>query len=110
MSKTHSYIEIASDKDFIEAYEKYASKPIVMDFSAKWCGPCLAIAPVLEKLASSTPEVKFFKIDIDGASGTANSYDVSAVPYFVFVQNGKTVHSFTGASEAKLKEGLKLFQ
>lgn len=102
------YIEINTDKEFDAAFQKYKSQPIVIDFSAAWCGPCKAIAPLFKKLSESTPDVKFFKVDIDGASKTADNYEVNSVPFFAFVKGGEVVATFSGASESKLREGIKL--
>ena len=70
----------------------------VVDFTAEWCGPCKALAPVLEELASEyAGKVSFFKLDVDRNQPVAQKYMVRSVPTLVFFKNGKIVDSLIGA-------------
>ena len=64
----------------------------VLYFTATWCPPCKAIAPVFEKLSGQHPNTTFLKIDIDQFSDAAAEYNIRSVPTFIFV-NGRTILS-----------------
>lgn len=64
---------------------------VVVDFYADWCPPCRAIAPIFSKLAdehSSKGHLAFAKVNVDHVNNVAGRYSVSAMPTFVFLQNG----------------------
>ena len=65
---------------------------VAVDFHATWCGPCHAIAPMYSKLASSLTipgQLQFLRVDVDAVPSVAAQYDVTAMPTFLFFQNGK---------------------
>ncbi|KAI8949208.1 thioredoxin-like protein [Xylaria longipes] len=64
---------------------------VVVDFYADWCPPCRAIAPIFSKLAddhSSNGQLAFAKVNVDHVNNIAKQYNVTAMPTFVFFQNG----------------------
>lgn len=61
----------------------------VLDFHATWCGPCKFIAPVLERMATSYPDVAFAKIDVDVCKELALRYRVSAMPTFKLLKRSE---------------------
>jgi thioredoxin 1 len=70
----------------------------VVDFTAEWCGPCKALAPVLEALASEyAGKVSFFRLDVDRNQLIAQKYMVRSIPTLVFFKNGKIVDALIGA-------------
>ncbi|OCF42277.1 thioredoxin [Kwoniella heveanensis CBS 569] len=75
---------------------------LVIDFHALWCGPCHAIAPVLEQLSNSYKHVKFVKIDVDKQSQLAQRFQVRAMPTFKFLKGGREVDELRGASPPQL--------
>lgn len=77
-------------------------KLIVIDFNAKWCGPCQKIKPVFESLPSKYENVRFLECDIDELEDLEELDDVSGVPTFRFLKGGKKVAEFSGANESKL--------
>lgn len=94
-------------------YKELRGRPglVVVDFSATWCGPCKAIAPVYESLASSNPTVAFLHVDIDEMRGQLDDLnDVRGVPTFKFFKGGRLVHSFSGASKANLEQAVQSYK
>lgn len=78
-----------------------AASPVVVDFYAPWCGPCKALSPMLDELAGPfTNRVKFVKVNIDEASGLAQSLGIQGVPTLIFFRNGKPVDRLVGVPSA----------
>lgn len=82
------------------------SRLSIIYFTASWCGPCRHIAPVFSNLASKYPKVVFLKVDIDEARDAASEYNVSSVPVFFFVKNGREVDKVVGADKNGLDRKL----
>jgi thioredoxin len=77
--------------------------PVLVDFSASWCGPCRAMAPALEKFAASRRDLGVVKVDIDEAPDIAGRYSVRSVPTLTLFVQGKPVAAQTGMmSEGQL--------
>jgi thioredoxin 1 len=72
--------------------------PVLVDFWAEWCGPCLRVAPVLEEIATEMGDkVKIVKLDIDSNPNTARDYQVMSVPTLTVFKGGQPVKSVAGA-------------
>ncbi|CAN3372640.1 hypothetical protein DIURU_004867 [Diutina rugosa] len=91
---------ISSTQEFEEALK--FDGLIVVDFFAEWCGPCKAIAPVLDQLSNRYNSVKFIKVDVDQLTDLARKYEVNAMPTFKFIKNGKVVDEVVGADPNKI--------
>jgi thioredoxin 1 len=82
---------------------------VVIDFFATWCGPCKRIAPIFETLADKFyPKVQFFKVDVDESPELAEKFNISAMPTFVFLKDGKIVKRVEGADMVELESGFTL--
>ncbi|XP_051136717.1 TPR repeat-containing thioredoxin TDX [Andrographis paniculata] len=80
----------------------------VIYFTATWCGPCRQIAPVFSTLAGRYPRGVFLKVDIDAARDAAAEYNISSVPTFFFIKNGREVDKVVGADKNELERKVAL--
>ena len=72
--------------------------PVIVDFWAEWCGPCHAVAPVLDKIVEERAgEVKLVKVNIDEQQQLAQTYGVSSIPTMILFKNGEPSAAAIGA-------------
>ncbi len=84
-------------KGFDEAVLK-SSLPVLVDFWATWCGPCLAIAPSIEQLATELEgKVKVVKFDVDSDQEIAARYGIMSIPSLLLFKDGRVVDQLVGA-------------
>ncbi|KAJ4848132.1 hypothetical protein Tsubulata_034831 [Turnera subulata] len=84
-----------------------ASRLAILYFTATWCGPCRFISPVFTNLAAKYPKVVFLKVDIDEARDVAARYNISSVPTFFFIKNGKEIDQVVGADKNGLEKKIE---
>lgn len=85
----NSIIKTVTDSSFDQDVLK-SSKPILVDFWAEWCGPCRALTPILEDVATSHGDtVSFAKINIDENPQTPSKYGVMSIPTLILFKNGQ---------------------
>lgn len=81
-----------------------SDKPVLIDFTATWCGPCKQIAPMIDELADETAGTfKIAKLDIDDAPATAAKLGIRGVPTLVAFKDGKEISRHVGANTNKAK-------
>jgi thioredoxin 1 len=75
-----------------------SDKLSVIDFWAEWCGPCRAIGPVIEELATEyTGKVNIGKVNVDHNPQVSMNYGITSIPAILFVKNGEVVDKLVGA-------------
>ena len=85
-----------NDTNFSDEVEK-SDTPVLIDFSAEWCGPCRMFHPTLEAVASEYADrIKVGKIDVDQSPQTAGKFGIRGVPTVMIFRNGKVEASFVG--------------
>ncbi len=100
-NKVHVFNDLNFDQEVLAS-----DTPVLVDFTATWCGPCKALAPIVDQLADELEgSVKVGKLDVDESPVTAGKYGVRGVPTVMVFKNGERAAQHVGlTTKAKLKE------
>lgn len=100
-------IKEISDNTFDQEVLK-ADQPVLVDFWAPWCGPCKAIAPVLEEINKDYEgKIKIVKCNVDDNPATPSNYGIRAIPTLILFKNGEKMEQIVGmVQKAKLEDAI----
>jgi thioredoxin 1 len=91
---THHFTDHNFKKEVLES-----ELPVLVDFWAAWCGPCKAIAPLIDELAKEyVGKMKIGKVDVDNNPKIATEYGVMSIPTIIFFKKGKVMNQLVGAA------------
>ena len=90
------FIKEVDDKNFEQEVLK-ANQPVLVDFWAEWCGPCLALAPTVENVAQSyNGKAKVVKLNVDFSNETAMRYGIRGIPTLILFNKGSEASRIVG--------------
>jgi len=89
-------IIIANDNN-IQEHVLYNKQPVILYFSAPWCGPCKMLGPMLEKLAADfNPSLVLVKVNVDESPQSPEYFNANSIPTVMFIKNGHIEQRFSG--------------
>ena len=91
--------------DNFEQEVMQAKTPVVVDFWASWCGPCMMLAPVMEELDGELPQIKFCKVNVDDERDLAMEFQIDSIPTLLCVKDGHVVRRLVGYREKDARDG-----
>lgn len=83
--------------DSFETDVLQSDKPVLVDFWAAWCGPCRAVAPILEQIDSEQDNLEIVKVNVDEHPELAQRYQITSIPNMKVFQGGSVVKDIIGA-------------
>ena len=99
--------EVTLTSDNFEAEVLKAEGPVLVDFWASWCGPCRALAPVLEEFAAKKAgQIKVGKVNVDEEPALAQQYRVMSIPTLIAFENGEIKNQTLGLQDMDGLEAL----
>ncbi|CAL0315144.1 unnamed protein product [Lupinus luteus] len=76
---------------------------MVVDFTAKWCGPCKLMDPAIQEFSAKYTNAEFIKIDVDELMAVSKAFQVQALPTFILIKRGKVVDRVVGVRKEELQ-------
>jgi thioredoxin 1 len=96
-------IEVTSPEDFTERLAAAGDTPVLVDFWATWCGPCVRFASTLEQIAEERAgDLVVLKVNVDDVDGLAATWKIATLPTFMLFKKSVSISSVSGASKEKV--------
>lgn len=103
----HAFTDANFESDVLKS-----DVPVLVDFWASWCGPCIAMAPIIEEIANQTDasKLKIGKLNVDENQTTAMAYGIMSIPTMLVFKNGQVADKIVGSMpKTMLVEKLKAY-
>ena len=85
-------------KENYEAEVLQSDKPVLLDFWASWCGPCLMVSPVIEQIGEENDSIRVGKVNVDEQGELTMQFRVVSIPTLVVMKGGEEVNRIVGAA------------
>lgn len=79
-----------------EFNKEIMNNKVVVDFFAKWCGPCKMLTPIIEEVSNELNEITFLKVDIDEIESLPRQFDIMSIPTLLIFEKGKMIKKNVG--------------
>ncbi|TGZ66224.1 hypothetical protein CRM22_005449 [Opisthorchis felineus] len=96
--------------DFHSCIEEKKNCLIVVEFYADWCPSCRLISPIFANMEAEFPDVVFFKINADNNEELVKEYDITSLPTFIFMRDGKVIREISGSDEQALRDAIANYE
>ncbi|MDD5806391.1 MAG: thioredoxin [Eggerthellales bacterium] len=88
--------EVVITAENFQAQVLQSEKPVLIDFWATWCGPCMMLGPIVAEIAREHPELKVCKVNVDEQPALASAFGVSSIPMIAVIKDGKLTAKTVG--------------